>query len=149
MKDWGLVLTQTGKLVHAIFGFCDIRNFTDCTEVLRPDIVKLVNGVARHVHMCTKHSQGSPNKNIGNAFLLVWKRMGETSISDVADASLQSYVRAIVQMQMCDNVCVYNLRRLETLRKVTFLLLPARPRGRAWSSALRGASLGLARPARR
>ena len=22
-----------GKVVHAIFGFCDIRNFTDCTEV--------------------------------------------------------------------------------------------------------------------
>jgi class 3 adenylate cyclase len=108
MKDGGLVLTQTGKLVHAIFGFCDIRNFTDCTEVLRADIVKLVNGVARHVHMCTKDSHGAPNKNIGDAFLLVWKPKGEKSISDVADASLQSYVRVIVQMQMCDD-----LRRLE------------------------------------
>ena len=108
MKEGGLVLTQTGKLVHAIFGFCDIRNFTDCTEVLRADIVKLVNGVARHVHMCTKDSHGAPNKNIGDAFLLVWKPKGEKSLSDVADSSLQSYVRAIVQMQMCDN-----LRRLE------------------------------------
>jgi hypothetical protein len=27
---------QGGALVHAIFGFCDIRNFTDCTEVRIP-----------------------------------------------------------------------------------------------------------------
>ena len=26
-----------GKVVHAIYGFCDIRNFTDCTEVRNKD----------------------------------------------------------------------------------------------------------------
>jgi len=103
-----MVLNQSGKLVHAIFGFCDIRNFTDCTEVLQADIVKLVNGVARHVHMCTADSYGAPNKNIGDAFLLVWKPKGDMSISDVADSSLRSYVRVIIEMQMCDA-----LRRLE------------------------------------
>ena len=33
MKDGDMVLDKGGKLVHSIFGFCDIRNFTDATEV--------------------------------------------------------------------------------------------------------------------
>ena len=71
MKNGDMVFDRGGELVHAIFGFCDIRNFTDCTEVrvcprfligkeflllvadtrkrqvLRADIVNLVNAVAR------------------------------------------------------------------------------------------------------
>jgi len=59
-----------GKVVHAIFGFCDIRNFTDCTEVLQVDVVKLVNGVASIVHESVVNNLGAPNKNIGDAFLV-------------------------------------------------------------------------------
>ena len=62
-----------GERVHAFFGFCDIRNFTDCTEVLKEDVVKLVNNVGRIVHEATVENHGAPNKNIGDAFLLVWK----------------------------------------------------------------------------
>ena len=101
MKDGEMVYERGGRLVHAIFGFCDIRNFTDCTEVLRANIVNLVNGVAKHVHTCVLDNYGAPNKNIGDAFLLVWKPKGEVGISTVADSSLRSYVRAIIQMQMC------------------------------------------------
>ena len=57
----------------AIFGFCDIRNFTDATEILQEDVVSLVNKVAYIVHSNTVMYGGSPNKNIGDAFLLVWK----------------------------------------------------------------------------
>jgi hypothetical protein len=101
IKDGKMVFDRGGKLLRAIFGFCDIRNFTDCTEVLQADIVKLVNGVARHIHTCTIENFGAPNKNIGDAFLLVWQPKGDICISTVADASLRSYVRAIIQMQMC------------------------------------------------
>ncbi len=102
IKDGKMVFDRSsGKLLRAIFGFCDIRNFTDCTEVLQADIVKLVNGVARHIHTCTIENFGAPNKNIGDAFLLVWQPKGDICISRVADASLRSYVRAIIQMQMC------------------------------------------------
>jgi hypothetical protein len=101
MKDGNIVFDRGGKLVHAIFGFCDIRNFTDCTEVLRADIVKLVNQIANHVHTCTCDNYGAPNKNIGDAFLLVWKPKGDVSMSATADASLRCYVRLIIQMQMC------------------------------------------------
>lgn len=39
-----------GNKVVAIFGFCDIRNFTDTTEVLQEDIMEFVNTIADIVH---------------------------------------------------------------------------------------------------
>lgn len=57
----------------AIFGFCDIRNFTDTTEVLKEDVMVFVNEIAKILHKIVDKYQGSPNKNIGDAFLVVWK----------------------------------------------------------------------------
>lgn len=39
-----------GNKVMAVFGFCDIRNFTDTTEVLQEDIMEFVNTIADIVH---------------------------------------------------------------------------------------------------
>eukprot|EP00811_Abedinium_folium_P002084 NODE_11910_length_1258_cov_5.773652.p1 GENE.NODE_11910_length_1258_cov_5.773652~~NODE_11910_length_1258_cov_5.773652.p1 ORF type:complete len:372 (-),score=107.23 NODE_11910_length_1258_cov_5.773652:142-1161(-) len=62
-----------GKVVHAVFGFCDIRNFTDCCESLEEDTLVFTNAVAHVVHYHVEESGGSVNKNIGDAFLSVWK----------------------------------------------------------------------------
>jgi class 3 adenylate cyclase len=62
-----------GKKMLAIFGFCDIRNFTDATEVLQQGVMVFVNEIAEIVHGTVDHYNGSANKNIGDAFLLVWK----------------------------------------------------------------------------
>ncbi len=62
-----------GKKMCAIFGFCDIRNFTDATEVLQEDVMEFVNSIARIVHGEVARRKGAANKNIGDAFLLVWK----------------------------------------------------------------------------
>jgi hypothetical protein len=34
---------EKGNKVVAIFGFCDIRNFTDATEVFQEQVISLVN----------------------------------------------------------------------------------------------------------
>jgi class 3 adenylate cyclase len=39
-----------GKRILAVFGFCDIRNFTDATEVLQEDVMVFVNEIADIVH---------------------------------------------------------------------------------------------------
>lgn len=39
-----------GQKVLAIFGFCDIRNFTDATETLETDVMVFVNKIAEIVH---------------------------------------------------------------------------------------------------
>ena len=57
--------------VAAIFGFCDVRQFTDATEVLQEDVMEFVNSIARIVHMEVSLHGGAPNKNVGDAFLLV------------------------------------------------------------------------------
>ena len=56
-----------------IFGFCDIRNFTDCTEVLEEGVMLFVNEIGQIVHSIVDQYQGKANKNVGDAFLLVWK----------------------------------------------------------------------------
>ena len=56
----------------AIFGFCDIRNFTDMTEVLQEDIMVFVNEIASIVHSEADMMLGFANQNVGDAFLLVW-----------------------------------------------------------------------------
>ena len=39
-----------GVRVNAIFGFCDIRNFTGITELLQEDVMIFVNGIADIIH---------------------------------------------------------------------------------------------------
>ncbi|EGR28579.1 hypothetical protein IMG5_172520 [Ichthyophthirius multifiliis] len=62
-----------GKKKCAIYGFCDIRNFTDATEVLQEDVMIFVNNIGEVVHQMVDRYLGAANKNIGDAFLLVWK----------------------------------------------------------------------------
>jgi class 3 adenylate cyclase len=72
-----------GKKVCAIFGFCDIRQFTDTTEVLQEGIMEFVNTIGKIVHMEVHLHGGSANKNIGDAFLLVWKFPKDITLHDV------------------------------------------------------------------
>ena len=56
-----------GKKVVAIFGFCDIRQFTDTTEVLQEGVMEFVNTIGKIVHMEVHLHGGSANKNTGDA----------------------------------------------------------------------------------
>ena len=67
-----------GKKIYAIFGFCDIRYFVAATEYLQQDVMVFVNTIASVVHSAVHLYGGSTNKNIGEAFLLVWKLPKET-----------------------------------------------------------------------
>lgn len=102
-----------GNKVVAIFGFCDIRNFTDATEVLQEDVMLFVNEVADIVHGAVDRFSGAANKNIGDAFLLVWKfnsddveeEDGELKIksnsrnSQYADMSVISFLKIIAEIR--------------------------------------------------
>ena len=62
-----------GTKVVGIFGFCDIINFTDTTEELQEGVMMFVNEIAQIIHGVVDKYFGAANKNIGDAFLLVWK----------------------------------------------------------------------------
>lgn len=68
-------------MIFGVFGFCDIRNFTDATEVLEEEVLEFVNTIAFIVHDEVAAHNGGANKNIGDAFLVVWKLIGEDESS--------------------------------------------------------------------
>jgi len=60
-------------------------------KVLQEGVLRFVNLVGHIVHSNTVHFGGSPNKNIGDAFLLVWKAslsMQDVSLTPAARFSL-------------------------------------------------------------
>ncbi len=63
----------SGQKIFGVFVFCDIRRFTDTSEVLMEDIMVFVNEIAEIVHSCADSCGGMANKNVGDAFLIVWR----------------------------------------------------------------------------
>lgn len=62
-----------GKKITSVYGFCDIRQFTDTTECLQEEVMVYVNKLGKIVHGCAHLYFGMANKNVGDAFLLSWK----------------------------------------------------------------------------
>ena len=71
-----------GKRVYALFGFCDILSFDLYTEKLEDEIMTFVNSVARIVHGEVSRWGGTCNKNLGNAFLMVWRIGDENTLAE-------------------------------------------------------------------
>jgi hypothetical protein len=77
-----------GTMIKSIFGFCDVRQFTDTTECLQEEVMLFVNRIAFILHDIVVQCSGAANKNIGDAFLLMWKlddKMQEREVSYLAD----------------------------------------------------------------
>jgi len=93
-----------------IFGFCDIRNFTDATEVLQEGVMLFVNEIGEIVHGTVDRYSGAANKNIGDAFLLVWKFIKEDQYYDSQTDS--------IQIKNCSRV-----NQLADMSAISFILL--------------------------
>ena len=112
-----------GKKTHCIFGFCDIRDFADATEVLQQEVLMFVNEVAYIVHKTVDYFSGSANKNIGDAFLLVWKfpesvlqisddgknytLSKDQYVSQLADMSVISFLKIIAEIHKNPKILKY------------------------------------------
>ena len=117
-KDFDQIIP--GEKMHAIFGFCDIRNFTDATEILLEEVMGFVNKIADIVHFSVDKFGGAANKNIGDAFLLVWKLVEDeddhTNNEDLtlspfnrqlAELSLLSYIKIIIEINTQPQILEY------------------------------------------
>lgn len=116
-----------GTKVVAIFGFCDIRQFTDATEVLQEEVMLFVNEIAEVVHGIVDRFSGAANKNIGDAFLLVWKYAEEDTeveetignlvtkkndrVKQIADMSVISFLKIIAQIKKSHKLLKYQKRK--------------------------------------
>eukprot|EP00070_Physeter_catodon_P026351 XP_028333245.1 uncharacterized protein LOC112062785 [Physeter catodon] len=110
-SDGGVNAMIDGRKLQAIFGFCDIRNFTDATEILKEKIMVFVNQIAEIVHGTVDQYSGCANKNIGDAFLLVWKfpevekegrvtgqLIDNATMNRLSDMALVSFVKIIAEI---------------------------------------------------
>eukprot|EP00927_Polykrikos_kofoidii_P038864 TRINITY_DN33308_c0_g1_i1.p1 TRINITY_DN33308_c0_g1~~TRINITY_DN33308_c0_g1_i1.p1 ORF type:complete len:956 (-),score=150.21 TRINITY_DN33308_c0_g1_i1:278-2872(-) len=87
-----------GNKVEAVFGFCNIRNFTDMTEVLQDKIMVFVNQVAEIVHGIVDTWHGAANRNLGDAFLIIWRMREDFSPetkTKMGDMSVMSFVQVV------------------------------------------------------
>lgn len=114
-----------GARTYCIFGFCILDSFVATTEVLQGDIMTYVNRVAEITHSMVDRYGGSANKNIGEAFLLVWKfhdtseiammdETGEYNNEDlclenkvIADVSVFSFLKIIAKLNSYDHILEY------------------------------------------
>lgn len=85
-----LNLQRPGSTVRCIFFFCDIRQFTDATEALQEEVFVFTNRIAHVIHKICVAYGGSPNKNVGDAFLLSWHLDVSNDAGDSAVANTLS-----------------------------------------------------------
>ena len=117
-----------GNKIIAIFGFCDIRNFTDTTEILMEEVMVFVNEIAEACHGIVNKYGGAANKNIGDAFLLVWKfkeediendfvsknlvLLNNLSVHNLADQALISFIKILSNINKNPKILRYRNNEL-------------------------------------
>lgn len=116
-----LNLFGAGTTITSIFGFCDVRNFTDTTECLQEEVMLFVNRIAHILHQIIVQCSGAANKNIGDAFLLTWKLEDSYSSKDItklADQALLSFCKAHIELcKYQDFICNFTVAATQRLFK--------------------------------
>ena len=114
-------LLGNGTKIQSIFGFCDIRNFTDTTECLQEEVMLFVNRIAHILHSIVVQCDGAANKNIGDAFLLTWKlnptKLGSCEEHNYAgDKALYSLLKTMAEMNRHEDfICNFSPTALGAL----------------------------------
>jgi len=117
----GMSLLGDGVKIKSIFGFCDIRNFTDTTECLQEEVMLFVNRIANILHGIVVQCHGAANKNIGDAFLLTWKLHDDRMVKGgtqeyVADEALLSLLKTTAEMARHEDfICNFSSTALSIL----------------------------------
>jgi len=119
--DGELNIMMPGCKVQSVFGFVDIREFTDTTECLEEEVMVFVNSIGHIVHKCVHRWSGVANKNVGDAFLVLWKidndygnthrggsEIPAAKVSDVADRSLLAFLKIICETRRSDRIQNYS-----------------------------------------
>jgi class 3 adenylate cyclase len=105
----------------AFLGFCDIRGFLQVNDALKEDSVIFVNRIAEIVHKSVDKFGGATNKNIGDAFLNVWKFPELTPTNEkyeispknifsctVADKAVLSFLYIIRAIKISEDILSYS-----------------------------------------
>jgi len=109
-----------GQRTYAVFGFCDIRHFAENTEVLQTKIMTFVNQIAEIAHSQVDKYGGSANKNLGEAFLIVWKF--KTPEEFKSRVPIQDLKISLDNRQICDMALFSFLKIIAKINKLQHIL---------------------------
>mmetsp|Transcript_77613 Transcript_77613/g.251291 ORF Transcript_77613/g.251291 Transcript_77613/m.251291 type:complete len:1086 (-) Transcript_77613:120-3377(-) len=119
----GIRENALGTLVDCAFGFAALRNFTESMDALKERTMLFVNQVSEIVHGCTDDWHGAPSKNLGDAFMLVWRLTGTTPErqTKLADMSVMAFAKIVAEINKSRVLAVYRahpglLQRMENFR---------------------------------
>ena len=98
--DGALDPMMPGIKGRAVFMFCDIKKFTNITECLQEEIMPFVNTVGHIVHATCHKYHGSPNKNVGDAFLMSWM------LTDGSQGKRRMSLHGREQAELCDSAFI-------------------------------------------
>lgn len=108
-KEFQIDFLSEASYVYGVYGFCDVRSFTDATEILKEDVLLFVNAIADVVHEEVHLSEGGANKNIGDAFLVVWKLKGDK------DSNISTYLDPNVTKEHIEKMNMENDQHLDMM----------------------------------
>jgi len=111
-----------GKKLLGAYGFCIIDDYEEVLECLGEEILPFTNTAAVIVHDAVTDNGGQPNRNLGEAFLCIWKPVfhidvDETTCSpaeltaaetQMCDGALTSFRRCVRQVSMSSELQSYN-----------------------------------------
>jgi hypothetical protein len=105
--------------MYGVFGFCDIRQFTDATECLQEEVMVFVNRIGNIVHTAAHRYAGAPNKNVGDAFLLVWRMTAEDrrAALETGVAASEAESESVLDSLLADNALFAFLRIMVDIEK--------------------------------
>jgi hypothetical protein len=109
--DGELNIMKPGFTIEAIFGYVNIRSFSDINALLEEDVVLFTNTVAQVVHTCVYRWRGLPCESFGDAFLVMWKpspkatnEIGPQLTFAHADRALLALIKITVEMRRSEAV---------------------------------------------
>jgi len=87
-----------GRKLLGAYGFCIIDEYEEVLECLSEEILPFTNTAASIVHEAVSENGGQPNRNLGEAFLCVWK----PDVGDEDPQMVAPSVQAAAETKMCD-----------------------------------------------
>lgn len=106
-----------GVRIYAVFGFCDIHHFDEINQCMGQDVLTFVNTIAEIVHSSVHEWGGQSNKNLGNAFLVIWRIGDEKTLLKLTSGKSEQGL-TLKDMMNPNKKAMKKIQRVVDLRRV-------------------------------
>merc|ERR1711871_581761 len=106
-----------GVRIYAVFGFCDIHHFDEINQFMGQDVLTFVNTIAEIVHSSVHEWGGQSNKNLGNAFLVIWRIGDEKTLLKLTSGKSEQGL-TLKDMMNPNKKAVKKVNKVVDLRRV-------------------------------